>query len=200
MQHLVRAVAVLAVGMLAVGAGCAGTQTEDDREVAGQPPEEEPSDEMPAGPPVKTKNDIPERVKKQSDESDKSDVSDGSDGTDESDQSEGAGVITEAQRKRLLDKGPPYIFQVVQLEPAKKDGEFRGYEIVGAKPEAREAMSPQLEVGDVITSINGIAIERPKDYMKAWEKFAEGEDVHIDLLRDGDEREADWVVRADDSR
>jgi len=197
MSRLVRLVAVLAAGMLAVGAGCAGSQTKDDREVAGQPPEEEPSDEMPAGPPVKTENDIPERAKKESDGTGRADASDD---TEEFGEAEGAAVITEAQRKRLLDKGPPYIFQVVQVEPARKDGEFRGYQIAGAKPEVREAMAPQLEVGDIITRINGVAIERPEDYMKAWEKFADGEDVHIDLLRDGEKREADWVVRTDDGQ
>lgn len=197
MQRLRRASVLLVVGMFVAGLGCAGSQTKDDREVAGQPPEEEPSDEMPSGPPVKTEEDIPERVKEEPDESKPADESDDS---GKASGPEGAGVITESQRKRLLDKGPPYIFQVVQVEPAKQDGEFRGYEIVGAKPEAQEAMSPQLEVGDVITRINGVAIERPEDYMEAWEKFAGGEDVHMDLLRDGDKQEADWVVRADDSQ
>jgi len=83
------------------------------------------------------------------------------------------------------------------MEPVREDGKFRGYEIVDATPEAREAMTPQLEIGDIITHANGVEIERPGDYMEAWETFAEADRVHIDFRRDGETDRAVWVIRSD---
>lgn len=174
--------------------GCAGTQQTSDEEtdVQNRPPEEEAPEELPPGPEVKVRSDYPEKA-------DEGETADGRETTsaEQTDASASeAEVITDAQREQLLELGPGYVFQTVQLEPKRTDGDFVGYEIVGATPKAKEAMTPQIEVGDVVTHVNDIRIERPRDYMKAWNKFGEADRVHIDLLRDGSETKATWVIRS----
>ncbi len=193
-----RTLAVLMAVVMIAGLGCAGSQTRDDAEVQGEPPEEEPSDEMPEGPPVKTDGELPEGADAEgSGEADAE--STGEPAAEQEGSESDRAVMSERQQERILEKGPAYLFQVVQLEPAKKDGQFRGYEVAGARPEVEEAMSSQIEVGDIVVRANGVAIERPDDYMEAWEAFAEEDEIRIELLRDGERKSAHWVVRSDSS-
>jgi len=103
--------------------------------------------------------------------------------------------ISEDGIEALLEGGPAYIFRVVTVEPVERDGTFRGYRIVEFSDVAREAVEPQLRVGDVVTEVNGVPIERPDDYMAAWEKLKHRSVLEVEFRRDGDVTRALWYVR-----
>lgn len=87
------------------------------------------------------------------------------------------------------------MFQVVAVEPVERGGTFAGYRIVEVAAEAREKMEPKLRVGDVVTEINGIPIERPDDYMAAWKKLKHRAVLEVEYRRDREENRALWYVR-----
>jgi hypothetical protein len=186
---------VLAVGLFS--AGCATTQsTEDgsDRQVQGSPPENAEPEPMPPGPNVKTGE--PEIPGEETDEPKEptAGADETASETDEAASEEGEPVTT-SEIDRLQELGPSYIFQVVRLEPFRTDGDFRGYEIVGANSTAKNVMYPQIEVGDVVTHVNGVHLKRPDDYMQAWKKLDRVDAITVDLLRDGEEAQAVWSIQ-----
>jgi hypothetical protein len=95
---------------------------------------------------------------------------------------------------KLFERGPGWLLQQVTLEPVRQNEQFAGYRIAGATESARERMAPQLQVGDVVTRVNGVALERPDDYLAAWSKLPRTRQVSVAFRRDGDPKTARWVV------
>lgn len=206
----------IVIVLCAAAQACATAQASEKKqttaqEVEGSPPAEPPPDDMPPSPPVKVRDDLPEEVGS-GNESEESNASspkepEPEDGSDQESAKEPPGdeketadeakgvVVTESALDELLKMGPAYVFQVVMLEPDRKDGEFRGFRILEASEEAKSVMSPQIEVGDVVTHVNDVRLERPDDYMKAWKKLDDVDVIEVDLLRDGDEKQATWTVK-----
>lgn len=182
--------ALLVGGLVCSTWGCAGGQTRgtESRTVQGEPPEEDPPDRMPKGPSVKVDGETPGESEGSS--------SDGRGATRSVPESAGDRVyVTEDGVEALLERGPAYVFQAVTVEPVERDGTFRGYRIVDVSDAAREAVEPQLRVGDVVTEVNGVPIERPDDYMAAWEKLKHRAVLEVEFRRDGASERALWYVR-----
>jgi type II secretory pathway component PulC len=93
-----------------------------------------------------------------------------------------------------MEKGPAYLLQAVTVEPARSDGTFVGYEVVGMTEAARRVANPQIEVGDVIESINGTEIQRPDDYVNTWKALNRVDQVVIEFRRDGESKRAVWTI------
>jgi len=82
----------------------------------------------------------------------------------------------------------------VGVRPAYEGEPFRGYAVQRFNPEASAVMSPPMQVGDVITHINGVAIKQPDDMMRAWELLKDVAAVRIDYMRDGAPAFVEWTV------
>lgn len=184
---------VLGISWIFVSVACAGSEAnrQEEAEVQEEPPEKEPEGEVPEGPEVKVDGDVEgaESPGRASEEEKQGATSPAG----ETGSREGA-TVTKEEIRTFRKKGPSYVFRVVKLEPYRVDGDFEGYEIVGAASEAKEVMSPQVEVGDVVTHVNGVRIARPKHYMKVWKKLDDVDRVRVRLEREGDERFAVWRV------
>lgn len=171
--------------------GCAGGAThrsESETTVQGEPPEEEPTERMPEGPSVKVDGDMPDEVD--------SGAADREADAGPAPSADGDRTyVAEDRVEALLERGPAYVFQVVTLEPVRRDGTFRGYRIVDAGTAAREIMEPQLQVGDVVTEVNGVPIEKPDDYLAAWKKLKHRAVLEVEFRREGDSERALWFVR-----
>ena len=187
---------LLVVGMLP--AGCASTQStadSSDQQVQSSPPEDAEPEPLPPGPSVE-----PEIPGEQTEEAEQpaaqtAEAESETEAADPEAASEESEPVTTSEIDRLQELGPSYVFQVVRLEPYRTDGNFRGYEIVGANSTAKNVMYPQIEVGDVVTHVNGVHLKRPDDYMKAWKKLDRVDAIKVDLLRDGEEAQAVWDVQ-----
>ena len=189
-------------------AGCAtangGTKESSTSQVQASPPEEEPSDEMPAGPPVKTRADLPPQAQPEEESSDETEGENGDakpgrekTSAENEETSEKRHVVSESEIGDLLEMGPAYVFQAVELEPARTDGgKFRGFRIADASEKAREVMRPQMQIGDIVTHVNDVRLKRPDDYMKAWKKLPDTDEIEVEFLRDGNDREASWAVES----
>jgi len=99
-------------------------------------------------------------------------------------------VETELHRAALdglLAKGPAYVLAMVQIDPAKRDGRFVGFQIVSFRAELPAYLD--LRPGDVVARVNDLPIERPEQFFAVFEALKTAGEVKFDVLRDGERRE-----------
>ncbi len=106
----------------------------------------------------------------------------------------GVATVTRRQIERFRNRGPAYVLTLMQFEPVHGTAGFRGFKIVEAKSSARDFMTPLVQMGDVVTHINGIRIERPDDFLQAWKTLENAAVIRIDLLRDENPMNVSWDV------
>lgn len=104
-------------------------------------------------------------------------------------------AVSRAELDAFLDKGPPYVLTIVTFEPVRRDGAFQGFQIVEVTREAREFITPQMRVGDIVTHVNGVRILKPDDLTQAWRSLSKADSVRVDFLRKSDPMHALWVVQ-----
>lgn len=104
-------------------------------------------------------------------------------------------VVTRNQLDELLDRGPAFALGQVRVKASKEGGKFRGFEIVSFTPQAKTAIAPHLQVGDVITHLNGVRLQKPGDYMDAWKGLKKVRAIRIDYLRQDQAQSALWSVQ-----
>lgn len=179
-------VAVLALAVsLWAWAGCASTPDSDevqeaDDDVVGAPPEAESDDYEFALPPQHPGA--------------HGDVRRGASGEVDAPIADDPDVIDRRAIEELRRFGPSAVMRHVRTEPAYDDGGFVGFELVDASSTALRYVEPKLELGDVITHVNLVRLEKPDDYMEAWETLEHADEIRIDVIRDGDQQELIWRI------
>lgn len=104
--------------------------------------------------------------------------------------------VSRAEVDAFMEKGPPYVLTLVTVEPARDDsGGFVGYQITDVTRSARAFMMPQLQVGDVVTHVNGVKQAKPEDLVNAWKSLRRVDAVRVDFLRRGQQKTATWSIR-----
>lgn len=178
MQWTAAAVAtVAAVGMVA---GCSSSPESDPSmdEVVGTPPDEDSEDHEFALPP-------------------RHPGAHGDVDTQKPVEAESGYPQTEAVQPQQIDRlqrlGPSVVFEHIRTEP-KHDDAFVGFEIVEISEVARPYVEAHLQKGDVITHLNLVRLEKPDDYMEAWDTLGETDQIRVDFERDGEAKEAIWEV------
>jgi hypothetical protein len=83
----------------------------------------------------------------------------------------------------LVTQGPPWVLRrVLSEEVMRSDGKFTGWRLVGLPEDWADI---DLRPGDIVTKINGLALETPDDAWEAWKSVAKAPDLRITLMRDG---------------
>ena len=108
---------------------------------------------------------------------------------------EGQAFVDRAELDAFVERGPSYVLTVVIVEPVHRNGQFQGYQITDVTRGAREFITPQLRVGDIVTHVNGIRLMRPEDYMQAWRSLEKVGTILVDFVRQNEPSTAVWVVR-----
>lgn len=99
---------------------------------------------------------------------------------------EGAAVLTRAVMRRTVEQGIGAFLAGVELTPVLSGGRFTGFRIDHARDLRRwNAAGMSLREGDVVTRINGQAIERPEQAQAVFVRMATADAVIVDVLRDG---------------
>ncbi len=178
---------ILTILTLVIAASCASKKPkpqeegEGTAEVSHQPPEDAGDVAMPDGPPVV----------RSSDDDEEASMPQPTDAPPEEEQF----TVTQSELDSFLDRGPSYILTVVTVEPVHREGQFQGYQIVEVKRGARQFMTPQMRVGDVVTHVNGVRLKRPEDYMQAWRSLEKVSTIRVDFERKRKPMNAVWVVK-----
>ncbi len=89
-------------------------------------------------------------------------------------------------REQIL-QNPGRLGDMLQAVPARDEsGQFQGYELI---PQGNAQMFGQLglQSGDVVTAVNGIAIDRPDKGLLALQDLVKADQVSVTVMRNGSE-------------
>lgn len=92
---------------------------------------------------------------------------------------ERAGVVTRAELETHLRDGAQSFIQKVRVRPAFRGGRFLGWRVL-----AYEGPGP-IRIGDVVMRVNGEELERPDQFMKAWNGLRGRSDLVVEMIRAG---------------
>jgi hypothetical protein len=93
----------------------------------------------------------------------------------------------------VVESGFGSFLQRVQVEPSLLAGRFRGWTIVDLRPSG--FWEPvDLKPGDVVTSVNGLPIERDTEAYAAFESLRTASQLKVDYVRDGAPRSLAYPI------
>ena len=86
------------------------------------------------------------------------------------------------------------LMEQATLRPHIEDGQSAGISITGIKPNAI-FRKMRLRNGDIITGVNGDAIESVEDAVKVVEQLSSGSDIQLQIKRRGREQSLDYNIQ-----
>jgi S1-C subfamily serine protease len=97
--------------------------------------------------------------------------------------------------KGVVSQGLGAFLQLVELDdqPAVIDGKFRGFRIA-ALHGTRFWSGVDLKAGDVVTSVNGMPIERPEQAQAAFDSIVAASELRVAYDREGQPRELVYKI------
>lgn len=94
---------------------------------------------------------------------------------------------------RALDAGLGHFLQQVRLTPALSNGKFVGHRVVEFTK--RELASQgHVQVGDIVTDVNGVSVAHPDDVLTVWNSLRSAKEINIDTIRGQQARRIRFVV------
>ena len=93
-------------------------------------------------------------------------------------------VIPRAHLNQVLAEGPGRLLQRVQLIPYRENKRFVGFQITTLFPNEGWSV-PGVQIGDVISRVNGLRVDRPEQFMHLFESLATAQQVDLELVRNG---------------
>ncbi|GEM_PF-1196179 len=104
------------------------------------------------------------------------------------------GVLWREDVDRTVQAGLGLFLQRVVVEPSLEDGAFVGWEIRDLLPP--EAWSSvDLRPGDVVTSVNGLPLEREDQAFDAFQSLLKASELRVTYIRAGETRELLFRIR-----
>jgi S1-C subfamily serine protease len=104
-----------------------------------------------------------------------------------------AGTLRRADVNAVIDAGFARFLQTLDVEPSLDSGRFRGWTIVALRSEALFG-SVDLKEGDVVTSVNGLPIERETEAWNAFESLRGAEQLSVAYARAGASRTLSYKI------
>jgi type II secretory pathway component PulC len=104
------------------------------------------------------------------------------------------GVIARRELAKVLDASPGMFLQHVDSEARFVGGRFAGWKLVTFFPGDARFAGVDLHAGDVVTRVNGNAIERPEQLMDLWKALRSADELVVDLERGGAPRTLRWKI------
>ncbi len=86
--------------------------------------------------------------------------------------------------QELVAQNAPLFLQVVRPQPFMPNGQLKGYRIYPG-PNRQQFASLGLRAGDLVTEINGVALNNPAQGMEVFRSLGDAPQVTVTLERDG---------------
>jgi hypothetical protein len=96
------------------------------------------------------------------------------------------GSLSRRRVDAALKEGPPWLLSRVEVEEVLRKGAFVGWRVV-RMPAGWEGAG--VRPGDVVTRVNGLALEKPDDLFAVWTAVAGAKELRIAYERDGEAEE-----------
>ncbi len=105
-----------------------------------------------------------------------------------------AGTIARVKVDDAIKAGPGMFLQHVVLadEPVMVDGQFHGFRIKELRGDMWKGVD--LRPGDVVTRVNGFAIERPEQAVEAFHSLSVASELRVAYDRDGAPHELRYAI------
>ena len=105
------------------------------------------------------------------------------------------GQLSKADVQGVLEQGPQSMVASVQVEPFKENGRFLGFKLISAAANSVLARSQTIMIGDILISVNGYSLERPGQFMAAWDSIGRQSKLLIRVRRGRENIEFRWVIK-----
>ena len=93
------------------------------------------------------------------------------------------GELERAVVERVLAAGPQKFIASLRLAPHMKGKRFVGFRIDGFAPDSPLVNGGAVQPGDVVLRVNREPVERPDQFMRAWEVVGGADVLEVELLR-----------------
>jgi general secretion pathway protein C len=87
--------------------------------------------------------------------------------------------------RQRLNENPLELARMVRFQPQMQDGELIGYRIKARAMEPDRLRDLGLRKTDVVTRINGVALDDPEQANQALQELRNAETINVTLMRDG---------------
>jgi hypothetical protein len=104
-----------------------------------------------------------------------------------------SGTLQRADVEKVVDAGLGRFLSYYALEPALAGGRFRGWSIAGLRP-PEVWRGVDLRPGDVVTRVNGMAIEREMQAFEAFQAVRSAPTLEISYLRQNQPRTLRFTI------
>ncbi len=104
------------------------------------------------------------------------------------------GTLTRAEVQQVLERGPQRFIAALRVAPVVDGGRFLGFKLVSIAPESPLAAGASVGVGDVVLAVNEQPLERPEQFMRAWDMVKGADALSVLLLRDGRRLQYRWKI------
>lgn len=95
----------------------------------------------------------------------------------------------------VLDRGLQPLIADVNLRPAVEDDRFVGWRIQFLKPTESPYRASAVRPGDVLTKVNGQALERPDQMMAVWKTLRDSDAITFSVIRAGKPLDITYSIR-----
>jgi S1-C subfamily serine protease len=103
------------------------------------------------------------------------------------------GTLGRADVVGFVNSGFYQFLQRVEVEPSLDDGRFRGWLIVTLRPPAFW-QGVDLTPGDVVTSVNGLPIERETEAYDVFQSLKTAQALNVAFVRGGAEHKISYKI------
>ena len=103
-------------------------------------------------------------------------------------------TLSRSEFDAAIARGPQRIVAAVEVTPALDHGRFVGFQIVRFRPDADLAGCQSLQPGDVLISVNRESLERPEQFMRAWDVVKAASALEVEILRAGQRQIYRWRI------
>jgi len=112
-------------------------------------------------------------------------------------QAPGPPTLQRGALARVLGKGPGALLQHVPLKPVFSSGQrrrFVGFAIARVFDNSPKVLRYGIKPGDMLRSINGIAVSTPDQLMAVFKQLAHATVVRVSVVRNGTRMDFAWPV------
>src|SRR5205807_168441 len=103
-------------------------------------------------------------------------------------------TIIRGELVKVLDASPGVFLQHVITEPQLAQGRFVGWRLISFFPGDARFAGVDLQAGDVVTRVNGHAIEQPDQFMAVWTELRTSKELIVDVERAGAAHTLRWTI------
>ena len=103
-------------------------------------------------------------------------------------------TLPRALFEAALARGPQRIVASVEVRPSLEGGRFIGFQIVRFMTDGDLRDCTSLLPGDVVVTVNREALERPEQFMRAWEVVKTAPVLEIEVIRGGQHLVYRWKI------